>query len=90
MVSEDGAAASLHYDQLGSLRVVAGSSGNVVKEIVYDPFGMVMEDTNPSFRIPIGFSGGLYDEDLNLRFLPTGGYSFLLRSIWSMNRKIFI
>ncbi|AMK10646.1 hypothetical protein [Pseudodesulfovibrio indicus] len=36
-------------------------SFNVIKEIVYDPFGGIIEDTNPAFRIPLGFAGGLHD-----------------------------
>ncbi|WP_316897613.1 RHS repeat-associated core domain-containing protein [Pseudodesulfovibrio indicus] len=38
--------------------------GDVIKEIVYDPFGWIVEDTNPGFRIPLGFAGGLHDRDL--------------------------
>jgi len=39
MQCEDEATAYLYYDQIGSLRVVADESGNVIKEILYDPFG---------------------------------------------------
>lgn len=52
------------YDQVGSLRVVADQSGNVIKEILCDSFGGIIEDTNPALRIPIGFAGGLHDRDL--------------------------
>ncbi len=31
----------------------------------YDPFGMVIKDTNPGFQ-PFGFAGGLYDRDTGL------------------------
>ena len=61
---EDGPVAYLHYDQIGSLRAVADESGNVIKEILYDPFGGIIRDTNPGLRIPIGFAGGLHDRDL--------------------------
>ncbi|WP_422393763.1 RHS repeat domain-containing protein [Pseudodesulfovibrio cashew] len=64
MEREDGATATLHYDQVGSLRVVADQSGNVIKEVLYDPFGGIIEDSNPALRIPIGFAGGLHDRDL--------------------------
>ncbi|XXJ21656.1 hypothetical protein ACR42D_19345 [Desulfovibrio caledoniensis] len=30
--------------------------------MLYDPFGGIMEDTNPC--LPIGFAGGLHDRDL--------------------------
>jgi RHS repeat-associated protein len=64
MQREDGAVAYLYYDQVGSLRVVADESGNVIKEVLYDPFGGIIEDSSPEFRIPIGFAGGLHDRDL--------------------------
>jgi RHS repeat-associated protein len=64
MQREDGIEAYLFYDQVGSLRVVADHSGNVIKEVLYDPFGGIIEDTNPELRIPIGFAGGLHDQDL--------------------------
>lgn len=58
MVREDGSVAHLYYDQVGSLRVVADECGNVIKEILYDPFGGIIQDSNPELRIPIGFAGG--------------------------------
>ena len=54
------------YDQIGSLRMVADVSGNVVKTIDYDSFGYIINDTNPSFGIPFGFAGGLHDRDTGL------------------------
>jgi RHS repeat-associated protein len=56
----------LTYDQVGSLRVVAEASGNVVKTIDYDSFGNIINDTNPLFEIPFGFAGGLQDRDTGL------------------------
>ena len=64
MQCENGATAYLYYDQVGSLRVVADELGNVIKEILYDPFGGIIKDSNPELRIPIGFAGGLHDRDL--------------------------
>jgi len=64
MRRDDGAVAYLFHDQVGSLRVVADTSGNVIKAIQYDPFGGVIEDSNPDFKIPLGFAGGLHDHDL--------------------------
>ncbi|WFS63399.1 RHS repeat-associated core domain-containing protein [Pseudodesulfovibrio thermohalotolerans] len=64
MRRDDGTVFGLFSDQVGSLRVVVDINDNVVKEIVYDPFGGIIEDTNPDFRIPIGFAGGLHDRDL--------------------------
>ncbi len=53
----------LYYDQVGSLRVVADAHGNVIKETVYDSFGLIQKETNPGFIMPIGFAGGLHDQD---------------------------
>jgi RHS repeat-associated protein len=61
-----GATYYLSYDQVGTLRVVAAGSGNVVKRITYDSFGNILEDTNPSFTMPFGFAGGLHDRDTGL------------------------
>jgi RHS repeat-associated protein len=54
------------YDQVGSLRIVADASGNVIKRIDYDSFGSIINDTNPLFEIPFGFGGGLHDSDTGL------------------------
>jgi RHS repeat-associated protein len=56
----------LGYDQVGSPIAVADGSGNVVKQISYDSFGNVLEDSNPSFAVPFGFAGGLHDRDTGL------------------------
>ncbi len=56
----------LTYDQVGSLRVVADSTGSVVKRIEYDSFGNIINDTDPLFEIPFGFAGGLHDRDTGL------------------------
>lgn len=46
----------LTYDQVGSLRVVSDSAGNVVKRLDYDSFGNIIGDTNPGFSVPFGRS----------------------------------
>jgi RHS repeat-associated protein len=56
----------LTYDQVGSLRIIADASGNVVKQIEYDSFGNIITDSNPSFEITFGFAGGLFDKDTDL------------------------
>jgi len=53
-------------DQVGSLRAVVDSAGNVVKEIEYDSFGNILSDTDLLFEIPLGFAGGLHDRDTGL------------------------
>jgi RHS repeat-associated protein len=48
-------------DQVGSPRVVADASGNVVKTVEYDGFGSRLGDSNPGLDLPIGFAGGIED-----------------------------
>ncbi len=55
----------LCFCDFGSLRVVADVNGNVISEVMYDSFGNIIEQTNPSFIVPIGFAGGLHDRDTN-------------------------
>ncbi len=56
----------LAYDQVGSLRLVIDSDGEVQKRINYDTFGYVINDTNPTLDVPFGFAGGLYDAKTRL------------------------
>jgi RHS repeat-associated protein len=65
-MTKGGSTYYLTFDQVGSLRVVADSSGNVVKRIDYDSFGNIINDTDPLFEVPFGFSGGLHDKDTGL------------------------
>ncbi len=64
-MTRNGTNYGLHYDQVGSLRVVADVNGNVISEIMYDSFGNIIEQTNPSFIVPLGLAGGLHDQDTN-------------------------
>jgi RHS repeat-associated protein len=65
-MTKEGVTFYMIYDQVGSLRVVADSSGNVVKKIEYDSFGNIIEDSNPALQVPFGFAGGLHDRDTGL------------------------
>ncbi|QTA84138.1 RHS repeat domain-containing protein [Desulfonema magnum] len=62
-----GATYYLAYDQVGSLKAVSDSSGNVLLKREYDSFGNILdEEGTPPFGIPFGFAGGLYDRDTGL------------------------
>jgi len=65
-MTREGVTYYLAYDQAGSLKLVADASGNVLKKISYDSFGNIITDTNPLFKIPFGFAGGLHDRDTGL------------------------
>ncbi len=56
----------LHYDQVGTLKLVTDSAGNIVKQVDYDSYGNVLNDSDTNFRVPFGFAGGLYDADTQL------------------------
>ena len=56
----------LHYDQVGTLKAVSDTDGNIVKAITYDSFGNILSDSAPAFKVPFGFAGGLYDPDTGL------------------------
>jgi RHS repeat-associated protein len=48
-------------DHLGSVRLVIDTTTDqVVQALAYDPWGVVVQDTNPGFQ-PFGYAGGLYD-----------------------------
>jgi RHS repeat-associated protein len=53
-------------DQVGSPRVVSDTSGNVVKAIEYDAFGVVVSDSASGFDLPFGFAGGIKDSTTGL------------------------
>jgi RHS repeat-associated protein len=65
-MTKGGSTYYLTYDQVGSLRIVADASGNVLKLTDYDSFGNIINDSNPTFEVPFGFAGGLYDKDIGL------------------------
>lgn len=65
-MTRGGATNYLAYDQVGSLKAVTDASGNIVKKVDYDSFGNILNDTNPSLAIPLGFAGGLHDRDTGL------------------------
>ncbi len=48
-MTKDGMTYYLGYDQVGTLKVVADSSGSVVKSIEYDAFGNILNETNQDF-----------------------------------------
>lgn len=53
-------------DQQGTPRVISDASGDVIKIMNYDSFGKLISDSNPAFKLPIGFAGGITDPDTQL------------------------
>jgi RHS repeat-associated protein len=53
-------------DQLGTPRVIFDTAGAIFEATEFDEFGIKLSDTNPTFELPFGFAGGLYDADTKL------------------------
>lgn len=54
-------------DPVGSPRVVIDSaSGAIVKTVEYSAFGEVLADSDPAFRLAVGYAGGLADPVIDL------------------------
>ena len=65
-MTQDNQTYYLSYDQVGSLRLVTDTQNNIIKEITYDTFGNILNDTNRDLEIPFGFAGGMHDRDTEL------------------------
>jgi RHS repeat-associated protein len=65
-LTQDNQTYYLHYDQVGTLKVVTDENHNIVKEITYDTYGNILNDSNPNFTVPFGFAGGVQDRDTKL------------------------
>ena len=61
-----GATYRIVSDHLGSPRLVVDSAGAVIRQIDYDSFGNVVDDSNRSFDLAVGFAGGIADPDSEL------------------------
>ncbi|GAB6178140.1 hypothetical protein JCM16814_30310 [Desulfobaculum senezii] len=57
---------ALGVDQVGTIKTVADSTGDLIRQIQYDSFGNVLSDSNPQFFLPIGFAGGVHDRHVGL------------------------
>ncbi|MDD3463631.1 MAG: hypothetical protein PHW07_08375 [Sulfurospirillaceae bacterium] len=70
----DGQTFTFVFNTMNSLRVVQNSKGQIVKVIDYDDSGVIIKDTNPSFKVDFSYAGGLWDEDARLLFYAQGVY----------------
>jgi RHS repeat-associated protein len=74
LLERGGASYALLKDERGSIRyVVDVFSGVVAQALEYDPYGKVLQDSNPGFQ-PFGFAGGLYDPDTGLSHFGARDY----------------
>ncbi|WBF66341.1 hypothetical protein LN040_11435 [Desulfovibrio subterraneus] len=59
----------LGFDQIGSLKLVVlpdANGGKLIKEMAYDSFGTMLNDSNPELFLPVGFASGLVDRHTGL------------------------
>jgi RHS repeat-associated protein len=60
-------------DNINSIRQVVGTSGSVLNEITYDPYGNILNQTNAAYAPRMLYAGGGYDP-------LTGNYQFKARN----------
>nr|XP_023965465.1 teneurin-1 isoform X5 [Chrysemys picta bellii] len=64
-------------DNTGTPLAIFSSRGQVIKEILYTPYGDIYQDTYPDFQVIIGFHGGLYDSLTKLVHLGQRDYDVI-------------
>ncbi|XP_030431051.1 teneurin-1 isoform X5 [Gopherus evgoodei] len=70
-------------DNSGTPLAIFSSRGQVIKEILYTPYGDIYQDTYPDFQVIIGFHGGLYDSLTKLVHLGQRDYD-VIAGRWTM------
>ncbi|MFC4600103.1 RHS repeat domain-containing protein [Cohnella hongkongensis] len=53
-------------DMVGTPKRVLDGSGGIVKSLRYDSYGRLLSDSNPGFRLEIGYAGGIEDRGTGL------------------------
>ncbi|KAM6427153.1 teneurin-1 isoform 3-T4 [Liasis olivaceus] len=76
-------------DNTGTPLAVFSSRGQVIKEILYTPYGEIYQDTNPDFEVVIGFHGGLYNALTKLVHLGQRDYDVMAGRWTNPNLRIW-
>jgi RHS repeat-associated protein len=53
-------------DPMGSPIVIFDENGLIIKQIVYDPLGKIVSDSNPNYEFSFGFQGGIFNPTTKL------------------------
>uniref|UniRef100_A0A803T1R3 Teneurin transmembrane protein 1 n=1 Tax=Anolis carolinensis TaxID=28377 RepID=A0A803T1R3_ANOCA len=69
-------------DNTGTPLAIFSSRGQVIKEILYTPYGEIYQDSNSDFEVIVGFHGGLYDPLTKLVHLGQRDYD-VIAGRWS-------
>uniref|UniRef100_A0A6I8SWH5 Teneurin-1 n=1 Tax=Xenopus tropicalis TaxID=8364 RepID=A0A6I8SWH5_XENTR len=76
-------------DNTGTPLAAFTSRGQIIKEILYTPYGDIYSDSNPSFEVLIGFYGGLYDSLTKLVHLGQRDYDVVAGRWATPNLRIW-
>ncbi|XP_032993107.1 teneurin-1 isoform X7 [Lacerta agilis] len=76
-------------DNTGTPLAIFSSRGQVIKEILYTPYGEIYQDTNSDFELIIGFHGGLYDSLTKLVHLGQRDYDVIAGRWTTPNHHIW-
>lgn len=71
VLAQDDDAASVHWhlsDHLGTIRELVSDTGAVVTHLMYDSYGTVIVDTNPSVNTRYRFTGREFDAESGLHY----------------------
>lgn len=61
-------------DPMGTPLVVFDTRGFVVKQMNFDPLGVLESDSNPNFEFTFGFQGNIYMHEIRLIFIKSRPY----------------
>uniref|UniRef100_A0A8C8RBK7 Teneurin-1 n=1 Tax=Pelusios castaneus TaxID=367368 RepID=A0A8C8RBK7_9SAUR len=76
-------------DNTGTPLAIFSSRGQVIKEILYTPYGDIYQDTYPDFQVIIGFHGGLYDSLTKLVHLGQRDYDVIAGRWTTPNHQVW-
>ncbi|XP_035290458.1 teneurin-1 isoform X1 [Anguilla anguilla] len=77
-------------DNSGTPLAIFSSRGQIVKEMLYTPYGDIYQDSNPSFQLVIGFHGGLYDSLTKLVHLGRRDYDVVAGRWTTPNYELWV
>ena len=65
-------------DVFGTPYIFFNQEGEILKEVSYSPFGMILQDSEVNFLVPVGFHGGISIEGTNIVLIEGRPYDSLL------------
>ncbi|CAH1776702.1 unnamed protein product [Owenia fusiformis] len=62
-------------DPMGSPVAIYNAVGALMKQVAYDPYGQIVEDSYPNFDFSFGYQGGIYDPSTKLLLFKSRWYN---------------